>query len=204
MFATIETIFPIQYLFLADSCSRLRKMLAKKVIDTIQHPNENMDQEGNVEKNQQQSIMKNQEVEEKQYPPLKARLPAMVAIYLALFLVALVKTAPFSQNDDHQADDVQRIEPSLAQRYPQSPKTSTALTTLRGTKQHSFFHSACSSYLLVEYTDTIQRSRSFSYWSPYSRLDLSSVQQLRPPMPSLSDGRSQVLEAQGSHVALSC
>lgn len=33
-----------------------------------------------------------QEEDEKAYPPLKAVLPAMVAIYVALFLVALVRT----------------------------------------------------------------------------------------------------------------
>ena len=66
----------------------------ERQIQTIQNPEQHQDEKSD----QRQNVEKSQEPvsDEKKYPPFKAVLPAMVAIYLALFLVALV--IPFNRH----------------------------------------------------------------------------------------------------------
>jgi hypothetical protein len=58
------------------------------------------------------------------YPPSKIVLPAIAAIWLAFFVVALVRLLHHLEN--HATNSVCRIEPSLAQLFLPSLKTSAA------------------------------------------------------------------------------
>ena len=70
------------------------------------------------------------------YPPPKVVLPAMVAIYLAVFLIALVRYPFFLRRQSIPSlMQIFRIEPSSEQPFHPSQMNSKALGTLHGTRR---------------------------------------------------------------------
>jgi hypothetical protein len=66
----------------------------------------------------------NTEKDDSNYPPSKIVLPAIAAIWLAFFVVALVLSSHHLEN--HATNSACRIEPSLAQLFLLSLKISAA------------------------------------------------------------------------------
>ena len=88
------------------------------------------------------------------YPPFKIVLPAMAAVWLAFFVVALVSiTYPLVL---YQSNDSNRIGRLLEQRFQLFRKSSTASVTLDGTRLAFSSHSAYSSSRSDASTNTIR------------------------------------------------
>ena len=118
---------------------------------------------------------------DKAYPPMRVVLPAMAAIYLAVFLVALVRRI-WSQQFMTMTDCSNRTVPSLAQSYPRYPTNSTASGISHGTRQAFSCRSACSNCPLAESSNTIRPNGCSLLLCPSLRSVRSSVHRLQHPM----------------------